>query len=90
MPRSAKEIIEDAAELARRFEEYEPRPGDEGRVSPQVRLRLAALKRAEAEKETVEAVRDARTEGVSWDEIGKAVGTSGENARQKYRKLVDA
>ncbi|AYY15434.1 hypothetical protein EF847_10840 [Actinobacteria bacterium YIM 96077] len=90
MPRTTAEIIAQADELARQFEDYEPQPGDEENVSPLTRLRLAALKRAEAEREMVNRVRAARADGAQWRDIGEAVGTSGEAARQRYGKLVDA
>lgn len=85
MPRTTEEIIAHADELARRFEEYEPQPGDEDRASPLTLLRLASLKRAEVERELTEAVRAARKQGIKWRDIGAIVGTSGEAARQRYR-----
>lgn len=86
MPRSLDEIMAQADDLADRFESYEPEPGDRDTVSPLTRLRLAALKRAEAEREIAEAVADARRSDTSWKVIGAAVGTSGEAARQRYGK----
>jgi hypothetical protein len=88
MPRTTEEIIAHADELARKFEDYEPRPGDEERVSALTLLRLAALKRAEVERELQDAVRAAREQGVTWRDIGQVVGTSGEAARQRYRDKV--
>jgi len=89
MPRTTEEIIAHATELARQFEDYEPRPGDERRVSALTMLRLAALKRAEVERELQDAVRVARQQGVAWRDIGEVVGTSGEAARQRYRDESD-
>ena len=60
MPRSTEEILGQADELARTFEDYDPEPGDRGRVPPEFRLRIAALKRAEPEAEVASAVADAR------------------------------
>lgn len=40
--------------------------------------------KARAEQELAEAVRTAREQRVSWREVGKAIGTSGEAARQRY------
>jgi hypothetical protein len=88
MPRTTEEIIAHADELARQFEDYEPRPGDERRVSALTLLRLAALKRAEVERELQDAVRAARKQGVTWRDIGEVVGTSGEAARQRYHDKV--
>ncbi|HZD22984.1 MAG TPA: hypothetical protein VE569_06225 [Acidimicrobiia bacterium] len=88
VPRTTEEIIAHAEELARRFEEYEPQPGDEDRVSVLTRLRLAVLKRAEAEREIMDSVRAARQEGIKWQDIGRQLGTSGEAARQRYSDRV--
>ena len=62
MPRTTEEILAHADELARQAEEYEPKPGDRDRVPPEVRLRLAALKRAEAEAEVAGLYRDYKGE----------------------------
>jgi hypothetical protein len=51
-------------------------------------LRLAAARRAEADRALLEAVVDARQHHVSWAAIGKLLGTSGEAARQRYGDLV--
>lgn len=89
MPRTTQEIIDHAAELAKRFEDYEPQATDRETVSPRTRLRLAALRRSEAEKEVADAVRAAKREHLSWDVIGKTLGTSGEAARQKYSRVLE-
>ena len=84
MPRSYEDIVNQAEELSRAFEEdFEPAISKEEAV-----VRAAALRRALAESELGEAVATAGTAGVPWDRIGEAVGTSGEAARQKYRALV--
>ena len=80
MPRSLEELLAQADALA----ENEPRPGDGDRVTPLLALRLAALKRAEAERELSLAVGRARKADLSWKTIGEIVGTSGEAARQRY------
>lgn len=83
MPHSLEELIARADEFAEAFENYEPKPEDLGRVNATV-VRMAAYKRAVAERELAETVRAAHEQGVSWREIGEAVGTSGEAARQRY------
>jgi hypothetical protein len=84
MPRSYEEIVNQAEELARVFDEdFEPAVSKE-----EAAVRAAALRRALAENELGEAVAAARKAGVPWDRIGEAVGTSGEAARQKYRTLT--
>ena len=81
MPRSLEEIIEHADELADVFEQYEPAPEDEG-------LRIAAARRAEADRALLDAVSEARAHRVSWKAIGRLLGTSGEAARQRYGELI--
>ena len=88
VPRSLEEIIVHADELADVFENYEPAPDDEGKASPLVALRLAAVRRAQADRELLAAVSNARDHHVSWAAIGGALGTSGEAARQRYGQMV--
>lgn len=84
MPRSAEEILAQADELARRFEDYEPGPGD-GRDASALRDIAAAFARlAGSERDLASAVNAARAEGHSWAAIGAMLGTSGEAARQRY------
>lgn len=84
VPRSYEEIVSQADELSRVFEEdFKP-----GVSQEEAAVRAAALRRAIAESELGEAVANARKAGIPWDRIGEAVGTSGEAARQKYRALV--
>jgi hypothetical protein len=83
MPRSVKEIIEQADELAKRFEEFDP-DRDRASASSLAALHRAALARAEVEATVAEAVADARADGHSWASIGTVLGTSGEAARQRY------
>lgn len=88
MPRSLKEIIAHADDLADAFEKYDPAPEDEGKASSLVSLRLAATRRAEADRAVLDAVTDAREHHASWAAIGSLLGTSGEAARQRYGELV--
>jgi len=89
MPRSIQEILDHADELAKRFEEYEPREGDERRVEEYV-LQRAALARARSEQQVVEAVIAARVAGASWQTIGRTLGTSAQAAQQRYRAVIEA
>lgn len=85
MPRSTQQIIEQAEELAQKFEAYESGPEDE--VYPGealVVIHHAVRERAEAERHVYEAVRYARKDGLPWAAIGAALGTTGEAARQRY------
>lgn len=86
MPRTAKEILEYADELAARFEEHDPDGVDVKDATALRALRVAFLGRAEAERRLSDAVSMARAEGHSWAAIGAMVGTSGEAARQRYGK----
>lgn len=88
MPRSVEEILQHADELAARFENYEPNPGDELDATAVAELRSAVVERSAAERHLIEAVRQARAARLSWSAIGALVGTSGEAARQRYSGKV--
>ena len=89
MPRSVKEIIEQAEELAQRFESFEPAPADRERARSLAAVHRATLARAEAEAKLAKAVAKARADGHSWAAVGAMLGTSGEAARQRYGALQD-
>ncbi len=84
VPRSVPEILAHADELARRFEDYEPRPDDERDPEAHIALRDAVIARSQAEQGVLEAVAGARGHGYSWSAIGSLLGTTGEAARQRY------
>jgi hypothetical protein len=88
MPRTIDEIINQAEELAERFEDHEPAADDVRDASALRELRRAFLARADAEQRVAEAVRRARTDGHSWASVGAMVGTSGEAARQRYSQKL--
>ncbi len=88
MPRSIQEILDQAEELARRFEEYEPSEGDERPVEEYL-LSRAALARARSERQIVDAVVAARNAGISWARIGELLGTSAQAAQQRYGAIVE-
>ncbi|HMO12120.1 MAG TPA: hypothetical protein PKB06_11600 [Actinotalea sp.] len=48
-------------------------------------VKLAAFRRAAAEKELAQAIHAARQAKPLWRELGEAIGTTGEAARQRYR-----
>lgn len=89
MPRSVKEIIEQAEELAYRFESFDPDPADRARARSLAAVHRATLARAEAEAELMKAVAKARADEHSWAAIGAMLGTSGEAARQRYSTQQD-
>lgn len=89
MPRSIQEILDHAEALARRFEEYEPDPGDERPVTEHL-LERAALARAMGERQVIDAVRAARGSGTSWKRIGDILGTSAQAAQQRYGAVVES
>lgn len=85
----ARRTIEDLAAQADAraddFEDYDPQPGEQDAPLPPVMaVKLAAWRRDTAEVELAAAVREARAQSVSWREVGEAIGTSGEAARQRY------
>jgi len=84
MPRSVKEIIEQADELAKRFESFEPDAAARGHGKSLAAVHRAALARAKAEGKLSKAVLKAREDGHPWAVIGDMLGTSGEAARQRY------
>jgi hypothetical protein len=88
MPRSIQEILDQADELAQKFEDYEPGEGDQVPVEEYL-LRRAALARARSEREVVDAVTVARSSGVSWNKIGEILGTSAQAAQQRYGAVVE-
>ncbi len=84
-PRSIEDIRARADEFADAFENYEPQPGDQDApIPPVMAVKLAAWRRDSAERELADAVRAAREQRLSWREVGEAIGTSGEAARQRY------
>lgn len=89
MPRSLDELIAQADAMADKFEQYEPHEADRGEPAVMA-LRRVAYQRSLIERDIADAVRKARTEGVSWAKIGKELGTSGEAARQRYGDKIDA
>lgn len=88
MPRTAKEILDQADELAARFEAHDPDPTEVKDAVSLRAVRLAFQARAEAERRLADAVSVARAEGHSWAAIGAMVGTSGEAARQRYGNVA--
>ncbi len=85
MRRSLTDLIAHADKLADAFESYSPKPGDfDAALPPLMAVKLAAFRRAAAEKELAEAIHQAREAHLSWRELGEAIGTSGEAARQRY------
>lgn len=87
MPRSIQEILDQADQLADRFEDYEPNDGDERNVEEYL-LERAALARARSERNVVEAVMAARAKGVTWVRVGELLGTSAQAAQQRYGNLT--
>jgi hypothetical protein len=84
MPRTVTEILDQADELAARFEAHDPDPDAISDAAALRAVRRAFQARAQAERQLADAVSVARAEGHSWAAIGAMVGTSGEAARQRY------
>ncbi len=90
MPRTVREILDHAEDLARRFEDYEPAADDERDPRVFAVLRDAVVSRSDAERTIKDAVEDAREHGYSWGFIGSLLGTSDEAARQRYGSRREA
>ena len=84
MPRTVQEILDQADELAARFESHDPKDGDLKDAAALRAVRRAFQKRADAEGKVADAVSTARAKGHSWAAIAAMLGTSGEAARQRY------
>ncbi len=83
--RSLADLIAHADELADKFESYDPAPEDfDAPLPPLMAVKIAAFRRATAEKELAEAIHAARQAHLSWRQVGEAIGTTGEAARQRY------
>ena len=89
MPRSIQEILDQADDLAKRFEELE-RGDTEERPVEEYMLERAALARARSERQVADAVIATRMAGASWQKIGTLLGTSAQAAQQRYASLVEA
>lgn len=84
MPRTTEEIVAQAAELAKRFEDFDPEPGTALDGAPLRAVREAFEDLAAAQKRLTERVAVAKASGHAWGLIGAMLGTSGEAARQRY------
>ena len=85
MRRSLADLIASADKIADAFESYDPKPDDfDAPLPPLMAVKVAAFRRGRAERELAEAIHQAREAHVSWRELGEAIGTSGEAARQRY------
>lgn len=83
--RSIQDIRDHADQLGDVFENYDPKPSDQdASLPPAMAVKLAAWRRDVAERELADAVHSARDQRLSWREVGEAIGTSGEAARQRY------
>ena len=80
MPKSLREILDTADELADRFERFDPRTADEISVA-EYHLHRAAMARAAAERSLLDAVAAAREVGVPWARIGELLVRDGVVAR---------
>jgi hypothetical protein len=88
MPRTTKEIIEHAEELAKVFEDFEPSPDTPVTMTPLGRLYTAVQARSRTEQLIVAEIHAAREAGQTWAAIGEVLGTTGEAARQRYGQLI--
>lgn len=89
MPRTIREVLEHADELAQRFEAGEFTDGDE-RPADEYLVQRAVIARARSERALLDAVTTARAHGMSWQRLGDLLGTSAQAAHQRYGTLVDS
>jgi hypothetical protein len=83
---SLTDLIAHADQLADAFENHDPAPEDfDAPLPPLMAVKVAAFRRAAAEKELAQAIHAARQAHLSWRQLGEAIGTTGEAARQRYR-----
>ncbi|MCR6688427.1 hypothetical protein [Cellulomonas sp.] len=83
---SLTDLIAHADQLADAFESHDPAKEDfDAPLPPLMAVKLAAFRRAAAEKELAQAIHAAREAHLSWRELGEAIGTTGEAVRQRYR-----
>lgn len=81
IPRTTQEAIDQAEQLAQRFEQYEPDSGEVTDAAALRNLREAILARPASERDVAEAVATHQT-GHAWSAIGAMLGTSGEPGRR--------
>jgi len=89
MPRSVKEILEQAEVLADRFATIDPRRHNDARAEGWAALHRATLDRAASDSAIATAVQRVRDNGQSWEAIGQKLGTSGEAARRRYAQKTN-
>ncbi len=89
MPRSIQDILDHAADLAKRFENFDPDHAEEIPVEEYL-LQRAVVARARSEQQLVDTVITARGAGLSWQRIGAILGTSAQAAQQRYATVVEA
>ncbi len=87
MPRSIREILEHADEIAQRFEDFDPERATEVPVEEYL-LQRAALARARSEQQVIDAVARARSANVPWSRIGALLGTSAQAAQKRYAPVI--
>ena len=75
---SLADLIANADRLADAFENYDLKPDDfDTPLPPLMAVKLAAFRRAAAEKELAEAIHAARDAHLSWRELGEAMTSGG-------------
>jgi hypothetical protein len=88
MPKSLAQRLAHAEDLAKIFEDYEPREEDRLDIEPRNRLLRAVQERGRAEGEISDAVFAMRSAKWPWADIGSLLGTSGQAAQQRYGKRI--
>ncbi|MBU3703735.1 MAG: hypothetical protein FGM42_05090 [Ilumatobacteraceae bacterium] len=89
MPRSIQEILDHAEELSQQFEDFDSDKATEIPLEEYL-LQRAVVTRARSEQQLFDAVAKARAAGLSWQKIGKFIGTSAQAAQQRYGAVLGA
>lgn len=85
MRRALTKLTANADRLADAFENHEPASEDvDATLRAFMAVKLAAFRRSQAKKALAHAVHNGLDAHPSWRQLGEAIGTSGEAARQRY------
>jgi len=87
-PRTLEEMLAAVEQLSMQLRNQALSMGDPAQAEPLEAVRAAFEERTRAEQSLVDRVADARAAGISWANIGRMTGTTGEAARQRYGRTI--
>lgn len=88
VPWTIQEILDNADELADRFEALDPSQLEEVPVA-ECLLARAARQRTRSEEQFLDSLEKALADGTTWDRVGEILGISGREAQQRYGTEID-